>query len=487
MAIYSGVACLFFLILYVVSSYINTVSPLDSVIHLASFTSYVFVFFLSMRIAFRKRFIFLLLVIVSLVSSVLYVLHLLHLLSLPFLTHHDFQFILPTESGHNHLGDLVVLGLISSLFLNSSILLTLIQVLFLVIISFSFSKSALIGLVFVTFSLMFSKKRYGLFIGAALLASFLIGIYSQERIPLYPLGGVQQIVQKTLHINPKPLLSSREKYMRQILQPWTSTPLEHVFFGYGPGNFKYASNRTAESAWDIVSDTHNIVLTIFVESGFLPIFWFIVFVGMTIFTGYQNRNPLTYLILYLIAHFQMDYTYRIPFFMYLFFFLCGQVAHIPSRHFSLFSRKNILILLSLVIFVIFGIISFRSSQQYKALNIQLNQGIQTQNREMFMSAAKRMEEMTPYESDLLLTLASFHESFGTINESIRLLDKLYLYAPREYFARLPHIMELQKKLKMPTRAYLLEKEKEFKTFPFTPKEKSYLDHTCREYLERECL
>lgn len=488
MAIYSVAACLFFLILYITSSYLNTVNILNSTAHLALFASYVFVFILSARIVIKKRVIFFMLILLAAGSIALYALHLLNLLPLPFFSHQDFQFILPTESGHNHLGDLVGLGLISSLFIHFSPLLFVLQLIFIIAIGVSFSKSALLALVFVVFFLMINKRKYVvLFIGVTLISAILVGIYSKESIPFLSLNKIQKMAQSTLHITPKPLLSSRERYIKQILKPWASTPLEHLFFGYGPGNFKYASNRVSESAWDIVSDTHNILLTFFVESGFLPVTWFIIFVSITILIGYKNQNPLTYLALYLFVHFQMDYTYRIPFFTYLFFFLCGQIAPIQTRKSIVFPLKNILIFISFSIFVIFSLMSRMITEKYHILNNDLNNGIQTQNKKMFVSAAKELEKMTPYETDLILTLASFHESFGNEEESIRLLDKLYIYAPREYFANLPHLMLLRKKMRKSTKIYLEEKEVEFKMFPFTEKEKSQLDHICREYLERECL
>lgn len=488
MAIYSAVACLLFLLLYILSTYINTVNTLNSMSHLALFASYVFVFFVSTRTTVKRGSIFLLIGAISLGSIALYMLYRLNLFPLPFLSHQDFQFILPTESGHNHLGDLAGLGLIGSLFLNTSPPLLIFQFIFLIVIGVSFSKSALIALVIAIFFLMIHKKKYAaFFVGLTLVSSVLISIYSQESIPIASFNKAQKTMQAVFHLNPKPLLSSREKYIKQILKPWTATPLEHLFFGYGPGNFKYASNRAAESAWDIVTDTHNILLAFFVESGFLPVIWFVIFFIATLHVGHKNQDPLIYLILYLFVHFQMDYTYRIPFFMYIFFFLCGQIAHIPTKQSSFFSRTNFLTLISLSIMLALIFMRYSTIEQYKTLNAQLNKGIQTQEKKVFIPAAQKLEKMTPYDSDLLLTLASFYESFGIMDESIRLLDKLYIYTPRVYFANLPHLMLLQKKEERDTKTYLEEKEKEFMTFPFTAKEKSYLDHTCREYLERECL
>lgn len=488
MAIYSAVACLLFLLLYILSTYINTVNTLNSMSHLALFTSYVFAFFLSTRVTIKRNYIVLLLVVISFGSTVLYVLHHFALLPLPFLSHQDFQFILPTESGHNHLGDLVGLGLIGSLFLNTSPLLLTFQLIFLIVIGVSFSRSALIALVITVFFLTVHKKNFiTLLIGLIVMSSILIGTYSQINIPFTSLSTAQKAIQSAFHLHPKPLLSSREKYIKQILKPWTATPLEHLFFGYGPGNFKYASNRAAESAWDIVTETHNILLAFFVESGFLPVVWFMFFVVATIYVGHKIQDPLIYPLLYLFIHFQMDYVYRIPFFMYIFFILCGQITHIPPERSSFFSRKNSLFLISLLTMLVFIFMNYRISEEYKNLNIQLNKGIQAQEKRVFVSAAQKLEKMTPYDSDLLLTLASFYESFGVVDESIRLLDKLYTYTPRVYFANLPHLMLLQKKQERDTKKYLEEKEKEFMAFPFTAKEKSYLDHTCREYLERECL
>lgn len=488
MAIYSAVACLFFLVLYIISSYINTVNTLNSTGHLAQFASYVFVFFLSASFAIKKRYLFLFLVIFSLGSITLYTFHSLQILPIPFVTDHDFQFILPTASGHNHLGDLVGLGLISSLFLTVSPLVVIIQTIFLIVIGTSFSKSAIVALVFTVFFLTFQKRRYlALFIGLTLIAGILIGIYSKEPIPLAPLGRAQKTIQTALHINPKPILSSRERYIGQIFKPWAAPQLEHLFFGYGPGNFRYASNRTAKSTWDVVTDTHTIVLTFFVESGILPLIWFIAFVGITIYLGYKNKNPLVYLLFYLFVHFQMDYAYRIPFFMYLFFFLSGQIAYIPGKQSSSLWYRRILFFVSLSAVIVTVIVNRVAIQRYEAQNILLNKAIQTRDKKTFATSANELERMTPYDTDLLITLSSFNESFGNTGESARLLDKLYVYAPRDYFANLPHLMALLKKMKRDTKSYLEAKENEFMTFPFTEKEKSFLDHTCREYLERECL
>jgi hypothetical protein len=288
------------------------------------------------------------------------------------------------------------------------------------------------------------------------------------------------------HLTPKPILSSRDVYALQIIKSWISSSVEHSFFGFGPGNFFYASAKSARIE-DVTFETHNFPLTIFMESGALPTFWFLIFFGLTIGIGlsYQT-NSMLFLIIYLFTNFQTDYTYRIPLFLALFFILSGQICapHVQKKERSIISF--LLISMSLLCFY-FAQNTYFLKQKVLSLNSQIDALSLTKNQPQFIKAAQELEALTPYDETLLVKLSTYYAQIGLLQESIRLLQQLSLYSPHKYLTLLPHLFDQMKKEQMNIQKYIKEKKKDFSTFPFSQKEKKELNNICEDYAKMKCI
>ena len=489
MGIYLLLSSVIFLFLSSLSSFVGSVNFLNSSNQIVIICLYVFLYLLSARFFIKKRVIFSGIIVICLISGGLFILHSVDPIHFSFLQPKNLQFIIATDGGHNHLGDLVGMGLtsllISPLFLTYQVAIGIVYLFFMVV---SFSKSAFLSTFVTIFFITLARRGTYWFIFICFLGIALISVvtYTKEFSSIKPISLLQNQMEKYIHLKPKSLLSSRDMYITQATQSWITTSLEHSFFGFGPGNFIYASNKSAYEPSQVTTDTHNIILTIIIESGVLTAFWFLFFFVLTVFVGMKTNNPLTYLVIYLFTNFQTDYTYRIPLFFTLFFFLSGQIIA-PLIKNEAKALLHWLIALVLVSVLCFGIYARFLNTYHTKLTAQINTSVTAKNLFIFNDSAKKLETITPYDETTLLNLSRWSEELGDNEEAVRFLEKLSLYSPHIYFLHFPHLLDLQKKNKVNLKTYLEERKKSFTTLPFSPFEKRELNLLCRDYAKIKCI
>ena len=489
MTIYPLASATLYVFLVMLSSFIGTINTLYSSRQTAFLCVSLLLYLLSARFYVGKKIPLRIIIGISICAGGLFIFHALNPSFFSFLQAGNLQFIVATNGGHNHLGDLAGLGLIALFISPVSLVGQLcIGVFFFLLIIVSFSKSAFLALVITLFFMMITKrgKYFFIFIVIASLAIVSVILYSQEFSSFQPIAQIQSQMKKTLHLEPKQLISSRDIYFAQAAQAWMTSSLEHSFFGYGPANFIYASSKSAQSSWNIISDSHNFLLTTFIESGPLALFWFIIFFVLTVYAGYKTNNPLVFLVLFLFLNFQTDYTYLIPFFFLSFFFFSGQIIAPLMRT----ENKTFLHWLICSIFILSicsGIYALYQNQRYTNLNFTLMQYLMKKSPSIDKNVPQELEKITPYDEYLLMNLSLYYEKSGNIKEAVRLLDKLSLYAPHNYLSLLPQQLDLQIKGRMNVMSYLESRRKDFARFPFTIKEKKTLNTLCEKYAKISCV
>ncbi len=255
----------------------------------------------------------------------------LYSLLLFFIPETGYQFVFSSFSSHNHLGDFLILPLLSSLYFfmtgEKQVLFFLTSLLFIPYFIFSFSRSSYLAFA-ATAILMFlwlSKTRQ---IKSHFL-SFLFLFFISSIAVLFVFITVKDVGTNTLaeragrvlrdrhELKDKYFLAYRNKFFKEAALSIRERPL----LGVGPGNFSYASAKYTElpSLW--TESAHNIFLEVFVENG---VFAGIVFMALIVLILKRLRkNLLFFLALSLLLNFQTDYTYRIYSFLALFVVILG--------------------------------------------------------------------------------------------------------------------------------------------------------------------
>lgn len=483
---------IFFLIFLFISSFFFSIDSIHSLYGLFLWSLYGCVLCFSIAIPLRfsqQRF---LLLICFFIAAFLFIGHSVNGGMFHFLTTTSDQFILRIMDEHNHLGDFAGLALVLLVLSPHPLIYCVPMILFIVfILAVSFSKSAFLAITVVLFILALRKGgvyRYGF--GVVLCLSIVIvAIYTKEfsRVPIIQSG--QKIMQETLKLNPKPLFSARNFYYPQVIRAWKSAPLEQLLFGYGLGNYIYPSIKTGNTQDLTPTETHNILLSIFIENGGLALFWFLIFCALIVWWGMRVNNQSVYLFIYLIVNFQTDFTYIIPLFMGAFFFFAGQSIHKDTRR-SVDAHPAALYVLYVCVvtlFVIAGISYLSIINRRETLNKQLAAMIVKNQKDTIQNTIKHLELITPYRESELVKWSSIQEAIGNNSEAIRLLEKLSVYSPRWYLLYLPHQLELQKKMGIDNKKYIMNRKNDITQFPYTLLEKEKLNEICIQYVESPCV
>lgn len=490
LSLYAVLSVLLYIFILFLSSFLGTINSLNSSLQLflQAFYGCIFVFFSTIRIkpSLQKLFI----VLCVLIASFLFIGHSISPSTFSFLSTDSYQFILRIRDEHNHLGDLAGLGFIALIINPASPIITgLLLIFVIVIMAVSFSKSAFLGVLVVSSIMAFQKKGYyriGFFVMLC-ISTAIISIYTTELSQIPPIQAGQKIMMQTLHLNPKQILSVRDSYYPQVFRAWKEAPLEQSLFGYGPGNYVYPSMKTGTTIDLTPAETHNLLLSIFIESGFLSLFWFLIFCSLILFIGLKQKNPSVYLFAYLLVNFQTDFTYVIPFFMALFFFFASQVVFGKNKSNNEKVARGVFAALILLFAVYSGVVYFSLRQIKNNLETQLTSAIIRQDRSSIQKTVQNLERLTPYEESELVHLSSIEEAFGNTTEAIRLLEKLSSYSPHWYLLYLPHELDLKQKEGTDIKRYLEKKKKDFALFPFSIEEKNKLNTLCQERVKIRCV
>lgn len=241
---------------------------------------------------------------------------------------HGYQFIFSNFGSHNHLGDFLLLPLIISFYksIQTKQRIYLLGLIFLPFFLLSFSRSAYSALI-VTLSVLIvylfrirKIKMGSLVVGAVLiilaLFFFLTSVWEARQIPL--LKGAHQFLEENANLQDKFFLANRLAFARQAVLSFKEAP----YFGVGPNNFVYASQKyTQTGRWAYSS--HNIFLDILAENGLLAAITFMGIIGLVLIKAFIRPTIYSFLFLAMLINFQTDYTHTIYSFMLLFFILMG--------------------------------------------------------------------------------------------------------------------------------------------------------------------
>lgn len=491
LTLYALIALPISIILLFLSSFFGSINIVNSSYNLMLQSIYGGVFFLSYLTYLKKGYISKFLMLSFCLAVLLFIGQSIAPSFFTFLTDDSFQFILRVNGEHNHLGDLAGIAFLGALLHPEPVFFIIPFLIFdILIVSVSFSKSAFLG-IFCMMSILAIRKR-GWFLFSFFLVSifsfFIVAVYTSEFSSISFISSSQRTMKHALHLNPKSILSVRDSYYPQVIRAWKSAPLEQLLFGYGPGNYIYSSVRTGATTALTPAETHNIFLSIFIESGFLSAFWFFIFCILIIGIGIKNKDPLLYLFVYLLLNFQTDYTYKIPFFMIIFFIVAGQIAYKAKNNKDPI-RPSIKILFGIItICIVYSCFTYASiAQKKKGLELKLNYALEAHNNVVFQKTITQLEYLTPYEEASLVEWSHLQELKGNNMEAIRLLEKLSVYSPRWYLLYFTHLLTLMNKEQVNLKKYLESKKKIFATFPYTVEEKKELNHICEEYAKMKCI
>lgn len=486
---YTILSGLVFILLIALSSQLSSINQLHSSLLLFLWVLYMFTFTISFLIhipfSIQKTLLFLF----TVGCALLFIGHELNPVYFSFLPHTATQFILRVANEHNNLGDLAGLALSALVASSSFNVLSMVGgVFFFLIIAISFSKSAFLS--FFIILLIITIRKRGIYIvglvSFLLLSILVVGIYTAEFSHLPFIRNSQTMMQRILHLKPKPLLSVRDSYYPQVVRVWKTAPLEQKLFGYGSGNYIYPSVKTGASTDLTPPETHNILLSIFIENGPLTALWFIIFCVLILYFGFKESNPTAYLFLYLLINFQTHYAYIIPFFMILFFFFAGQSTQQSSQKIERVYVKIAGIILMIGLLLLTGLHYRAIRNKKRDFDSQLTQAAKQNNNQLITNSIANLETITPYEEFELVRWSALQEQCNNGAEAVRLLDKLSLYSPRWYLLYLPKQMEIMKNNKIDIQKYLTERKKDFAQFPFSKEEKKQLNDICQEYAKMKC-
>lgn len=351
----------------------------------------------------------------------------------------------------------------------------------------SFSKSSFLAMS-TTYATILLKKKGSYIYGVIIfvLAVFALLLYTEEFSIYSPIQRIQHEFISITHLQPKPLLSVREFYIQQVVKSWQTSDFATQFFGFGLGNFAYPSQKNASELYLGAPVAHNILLSLFIESGLLPVIWFFIFSVFVLISGFMYQSLTVYPFLYLFIHFQTDYTFHIPFFFFCFFIFAGQ--SIDGRY-EKQSKIILLILISISLTITaFTAYMLQSITTQKTHLLQtLHSQIKKQDSVSIVKTLEALEQFQPYNKPFLVSSSSIYEAFGDNKNAVRLLEKLSVYSPREYLTNLPHQLVLQKKMNVNIKKYIQARKKDFAQFPFTKEEKKELNDVCEDYAKMKCI
>lgn len=243
------------------------------------------------------------------------------------------QFIFPRSYSHNHLGDLLVLPTIISiyyLYARRKIWPAICCILFTFpFIFFSFSRSAYLSLALTSLAIHFffliktHTSRYKLLsrfliLGLVLASIFYIFTVSHQASSQPLLKKVHSFLVQDNGLNRyKDVLGYRTNYLNQAF----FSIQRNLFIGIGPDNFSYASKKYTENRLELSMSAHNIFLEVLVGNGILGILPFAAIILLILINS--QKNAIYFVFLGMLINFQTDYTYQIYSFLLLFFVLAG--------------------------------------------------------------------------------------------------------------------------------------------------------------------
>lgn len=370
------------------------------------------------------------------------------------------QFVYPTYTNHNHLGDflgLVIIFLLFDFFKTKRKENLYFTLFFLPFFLFSLSRTSFIGVMTILFFLFISKKKLSLIYKWILGLTLIFFIFSQKEFyQLIRLDFLYRFLYQKLGFIPRSIISGRNEYFSQAIKGFLEKPI----FGWGPGNFIYPSQKYVTTNLQQVSSSLNIFLTILTEGGLFVFILFLLVFTRIVFSFLKEKKQRDencfFLFIYLFINFFFDYTYGIKTFFLLWFFLAGifyqEKEKIGENGFLTISNLSLL-----VVFIYLTSQILLSFGNYQASNIFFpwqHQGYQSlinnYLKEKKLYDAKKivdkyLKETGFYSYETTLFLTNFYQK---INDKNKALDAYRFYLNNNRFPQFDFVKNY----------YLLEKD-----------------------------
>jgi len=319
---------------------------------------------------------------------------------------------------HNHLGDflglsliMILTGLVKNIKKTSLILFFVLSILFF----YSFSRSAYLSLSLVITIFMFRFRNRRIIIFSS---TVLFSIVTFFFLTSTPYG-------KLFHLPQKNLFDSRENYWQQGIQAIKEKPV----FGFGMGNFGYASQKYRSNYYTFSETAHNFLLENFVENGLLTTLPLIIFLTLVLLSAWRRRSIFSFLFFYLFFIFQTDYIYRMYSIMVLFMILAAIVYEEKNETEStaVFGIFSFFLYSVLQIVVISHILikdnRFELARRTYPLNksaypFLIQKKLQENDPTKAIIAANQYENIAPYDEVIIQTLGLTYEILGKKIEAL---------------------------------------------------------------------
>ncbi len=372
------------------------------------------------------------------------------------------QFIYPTYSNHNHLGDFLGLAIVYLFidYLDKKKKIDLFLILFFfAFFLFSWSRTAYLGLFISLFLILIFKKNSRSRITKSIFALILIFfiISQREFYQISQLNFLENFLYQNFQFRPRSVFSGRIEYFHQAIQGFLEKPL----LGWGPGNFTYLSKKYVSQNLQQVSSSLNIFLTILAEGGVFVFFLFVLLISVIISSYVKNRHKpydkYFFMFLYLMINFFFDYTYAIKTF-FLFWFVVGGLIYQEKQHFKevVFQISSIITLVIVILYLTGQIFLFTNyySRSYLFFPFQQVAYQKEINQLIFQNQLKKSEEIAKKYLQLssfynFETISFFVDYYQKINQEKKALAALRFYLKNNRYPSLDMLKKyyfLQKKL-----------------------------------------
>ena len=355
----------------------------------------------------------------------------------------DLQLVYPIFSFHNHLGDFLGLVLIGALYLFTKEKKKIFLLVFLLTLPFfimAFSRSAYLALVLTLVFFLLSTRKNKITGIITILAVIVVSVFVTFKVkPYYSLDSI---------------FSGRPEFIVQSLKSFWEKPL----FGFGPGNFYYASLKNSLHFYDTTVYAHNIFLELLVDSGLPAAIFFGIFILLIFINALKNQSLFSLSFLYLLINFQTDDTYRI-FGLLVLFLITGAFTYREEKTGASLDIFGLLALTPIVgLFLITTSNTLLAAGQPELaakvypLNKMAYQVTIAQGSRKSAKMATQLYTIAPDDLPDLITLANFYEQTGDKTRQLQMLTDAYVIQKTLDFDVVKRIYLLKAKLQSPSAA-----------------------------------
>lgn len=243
-----------------------------------------------------------------------------------------YQYVFSRFGSHNHLGDILILPLIISLYYliakKNQVLSFGSLIYYFPLFLFAYSRTAyfaFVSTILVMIVVLLKRhsvritKFFTVLIVLVILASsilFFTSVRESREVPI--LKSITQILQSNFGLQNKLFFANRHLFTVESIRSISEKP----FFGVGPGNYYVVSERFQIIPGLTSESSHNLIFDVMVENGLLAGVLFVFFVGL-IFFRINKSTVVFYLLMGVSIVFQFDYAHRIHSLLFFLFILLG--------------------------------------------------------------------------------------------------------------------------------------------------------------------